>query len=945
MKWEDLSNMPPKQHLGRKRTKTQPSPRTQRIKSSTKNKSVVHSTVLKSIKANSESSLDSHSIPSTADLLPINTNDRHYVRVSKQILQYELKTKRITFTPISEQADLENSENSLPASITLDWRLVLQDSLTINDLRQGYLSLFDQVNTGMKLNPIEVNHAVRFLEYTGMHIERRRGRDYLLMETIFPEEKDKQTKLISSLINLLSLPSDTLRTAALSFFDVGLRKSSVHFTVAVAATGLVPKLFFVLKPHEIPFCDTTMEFHRHLTSIVDKFLCFSPKNIRSHLILDKANSRNRKRVPKVVEPMFRSICTYLKSLVDTSDCHSDHRSGFTLLSNMIQLRPESIIKLSSSSSSEIRRFFGEIRRKMMEEVVSLLGLASLKEAEQSLYTFCEAELDPHTDQISPIAALSWLKAFECLIGRVSEGRTISDLGVKAVMEFVCRSPCNAKLFSWADDKFGLQVRGRTITSSKLDSKALWTLFTPTQPHHAATILNGFYWFISYSFELPFMKHIWNGWFPSFTNAVDPSKLPFTSEFIPLHTKLIHLLNYILTTIGYYDHWAKSMTDELRSELDEIYLAFYSHTKDYIIHLSLHPFALDSDDKDTILDFLVQLFQSGHDKSLDKPYREELRKEMDESALSSPSPPFILTSELVFRLTAIEIMNIVDRIVALLESNSPLDDDTILRIFAFHRNVLNHIYLPRLFRQAGRTTDQYLRTLESLLSLRFDFFDRALFDCLLHTRPGTLQPTFDEWDDVDLETVGISMRMINQTAPSLASVSDRLKGFVLNFAFRSLSQTCHCAIRLHRPHLERLLAPSIDIISQYFLQPRDFEMTESRERDIIFFNFCVLCDERVIAQCFSKTGFFSHIVTRLFNYDFNTSEYILHIFIEHRVYCDRPIEDQKMIRRTIPNFLEEGWQDALEFIFVKGNGIDRADIQFKTEKMIRFFGANFCGLQR
>ncbi|KAK2943918.1 hypothetical protein BLNAU_21173 [Blattamonas nauphoetae] len=765
------------------------------------------------------------------------------------------------------------------------------------------------------------------------------------LDATFPEEKNRPTKLISSLINLLSLPSDTLRTAALSFFDVGLRKSSFHFTVAVAATGLVPKLFFVLKPHEIPLCDTTMEFHRHLTSIVDNFLDFSPESIRSHLGFDKANSRDRKRVSKVVESMYQSICSYLQYLLDTSVSRTDHRSGFSLLSNMSQFSPKTVIQLSSSSSPEIQQLFGEIQQKMMEEFVSLLGLASSSEAEQCLNTFCEAKLDPHTGQLSPVAALSWLKAFECLIGRVSEGRTISDLGVKAVMDFMCCSPCNVKLSFWTDDKFGLQVRGKTITSSKLDSKSLWALFTPTQQHHAATILSGLYWFINNLDRLPFMKHIWNRWFPSFTNAVDPSKLPFTSEFIPLHTELLQLMDNHITKIGYYDHWAKSLTDELRSELDEIYLAFYSHTKDYIVHLSLHPFALDGNDKDTILDFLIQLFQSGHDKSLDKPYREELRKEMDESALSSPSPPFILTSELVFRLTAIEIMNIVDRIVALLESNSPLDDDTILRIFAFHRNVLNHIYLPRLFRQAGRTTDQYLRTLESLLSLRFDFFDRALFDCLLHTRPGTLQPTFDVWDDVDLETVGISMRMINQTAPSLASISGRLKGFVLNFAFQSLSQTCYCVARLHQQQLEQLIAPSIDIISQYFLQPRDFEMTESRERDIIFFNFCILCDLRVIVQCFSRTGFFSRIVSRLFNHQNNTDEYPLDMIIDHHMYDRRPIEHQKMIRRTIPNFLEEGWQDALEFIFVTGKHIDCADIQFKTEKMIQFFGANFRGLQR
>ncbi|KAK2943915.1 hypothetical protein BLNAU_21170 [Blattamonas nauphoetae] len=578
---------------------------------------------------------------------------------------------------------------------------------------------------------------------------------------------------------------------------------------------------------------------------------------------------------------------------------------------------------------------------MMEEFVSLLGLASLREAQRYLVSSDETIFSRLAGQRDSMDINTWLKAFECLVVRMSEGRTISELGVKAVMDFVSRRPSRVELFSCPDDQFGLIMDRKAVSSSKFDSKALWALFTPTQPHHAATTLHAFRWFISYSFGLPFMKHIWNGWLPSFTNVVDPSKLPFTSEFIPLHTELIEFLKDHPTEMREYEKKIPcNPKDELRVELDELYLAFYSHTKDYIIHLSLHPFALDSDDNDTILDFLIPFFQSCFDNTLDKPFREELRKEMDESALSSPSPPFILTSELVFRLSDTEIMNIVDRIVALLDSNSPLDDDTILRICAFHRMQHKWVYLPDLFRKVGRSTEQYLHALESLLSLHLAYLHRAPIKYLLSTQ-WNKKPTLDEWDDVDLESVGIVMQMINQNNLSFKHASSRL----LIYAIQALQQTRHCATRVSLSQLERLIAPSVGIISRFFVQSHDFEMEQRWESETIFSYFCILCDERVIVQCFSRTGFFSHIVTRLFNFDFNTSEYPLDMIIDHHMYDRRPIKDQKTIPRTIPNFLEEGWQDALEFIFVTGKHIDRADIQFKTEKMIQFFGANFRGLQR
>ncbi|KAK2949228.1 hypothetical protein BLNAU_15831 [Blattamonas nauphoetae] len=219
-----------------------------------------------------------------AALLAINADDRQYIQISKQILQYEMKRKRITVSTISGHTHLEDVETSLPTSITSDWRLILQDSIMIDDIRRGWISLFDQVNSHPHLTPIEINHAVRFLEYTCIHIKHRNKYLNQLLETIYPEEKYRQSKLISSLINLLSLPSDTLRTAVISLLDASLWKATNNLSVTMAVTELIPQLFKILKPHEIPLNSTTMEFHRHLTSIVDYFFKFSsPESIRKHL--------------------------------------------------------------------------------------------------------------------------------------------------------------------------------------------------------------------------------------------------------------------------------------------------------------------------------------------------------------------------------------------------------------------------------------------------------------------------------------------------------------------------------------------------------------------------------------------------------------------------------------------------------------------------------------
>ncbi|KAK2943434.1 hypothetical protein BLNAU_21617 [Blattamonas nauphoetae] len=652
-----------------------------------------------------------------------------------------------------EQTHLENDEITLSTSVTPDWRVISQDSITSKDIQQGCISLFDQVDSDKRLSQTERNHAIRFLNYTGLLIEHRIYSLNDILEGAHPEEEHRTTRLLSSLINLVSLPSDPLRTAVLSFFDVGLRKSSRRFSVAVGSTGLLAQLFNVLKPHELPFNETTIEFHRHLVSIVDDILHFSsPEHIDYHL-------DSSARTAEVSEPMCQSFCSYLQSLIATPACPTDPCPGLTVLLRMTKFSPSFVLDLSLSSAPTLRKFFGQIWQQLSEELVSVLGLLSSSDAARIV--------DP-PDKNS-VDALAWTKQFEYLLGEVSKGRQFTDLGVVAVMNFLFRRPHLVRLIFCSDDTIKLKLSGQINSSSKLDSKAFWTLFTPTRPHHTALVYKVFREFMGDVDKETFLKQFWSRWFTHFVNAVDPSKLPFTADFITVHAELVKLLNEHLTEIRKFEDektrpstdsvWGfqgcgheepRQWTPELRREIDELHLEFFKQTKDYIVHLSHHPFALDEEYHDTILDFLSLLFGSDCDHRKTRSFREEVRREMDASALSSSPPPFILTSDLISPHSDPLILNIVDRIVALLTSDSSLDDDTILRICVFCKRSFGCDYLPEVFRKAGRSTEQYLHALESLLSLHVEFYDHAPIKNLLCPRHNTLQPTFDEWDDVDLD---------------------------------------------------------------------------------------------------------------------------------------------------------------------------------------------------
>ncbi|KAK2961942.1 hypothetical protein BLNAU_2998 [Blattamonas nauphoetae] len=939
--------MPPKHKLGRKRSETHSDTWSQYVHSSKSDKSIVHSTVSNSI-GDGKSSVDPHSISLTTDVLTITANDRLFIRISIQILQYELKRKRINVESMLEQAHMEGDEISLPTSIPCDWRLVLQDSITTDALQQGCLSLFEHVNSGLSLTQIDVFHAVLFLEYATMHIEHREYPHKQLLETIFPEEEKCPTKLTSALITLVCHPSDKLRAAALSFFDVGIANSSMNFSLAMATTGLLPQLFESLKPHSIPINGTTIDFHRHITSIIDKFVVCTSNNKLGLLAFQLRVRTTKDELLTIVDPIFRPFCAYLRHLLAPPVCPTDYHCGLSLLTKTKTFLYNITVSRDDILHVELQRFCDETRKIMVEEFASSLGLGMKREALHELL-FGERS---KTDE------LRWAETFENILVRLSEGKHFSDWGLEAFLKFISNRPTKARLVFRPNGTFSIEVDDRIISSFERSTKSLRTLLTHTRPDHAASILAQLLSFTCHLSSAALRKDIKSGCFSGIFSALTPSKLPFTKDFIPLHKQLVDVMDSALSRMKQIAAWR--VIDQSRRDLNRSYLSFIEQTRDYIVHLSLHPFTFVPYSYDNfVLDFLTHFFGSDFENSLTKPFREKLRKDMDTSALSSSSAPFILTSELVCRLTDDEIMNVVDRIVALLESDSPISDDTILRICAFLTNQLKSVYLPELFRMAGRSTEQYFHALNSLLSLTIDCFGPPPFDnlhplpsnsftfcpikSLLCPMPTTFEPTFDEWDDVDLATVGVVLPFVDEDRLSFNSVSLQL----LQFAAKVLPQLSHCASRLTPSQLERLLSPSIDVLFKFFVPQLPDNPKFRMDRNKTYIELSRLCEQRVIAQCLSRLGFFSRIVDGLLT-DRLFFEYQngLGIFLCQARDSSDEAPEWKTLQRTVHHFLEEGWQDVLDFLLVRKKDSDYAMFRIDNVKeMMQFLGANFhCRLK-
>ncbi|KAK2952647.1 hypothetical protein BLNAU_12475 [Blattamonas nauphoetae] len=98
------------------------------------------------------------------------------------------------------------------------------------------------------------------------------------------------------------------------------------------------------------------------------------------------------------------------------------------------------------------------------------------------------------------------------------------------------------------------------------------------------------------------------------------------------------------------------------EWTQIKISFITLTMDYLIHLSLHPFALERCKQNLILDFLALLLTFYWSSDENDQYFRDLRQKMNKAALSSPSPPIIITTELVCSLSDEETIAVLDRIV-------------------------------------------------------------------------------------------------------------------------------------------------------------------------------------------------------------------------------------------------------------------------------------------
>ncbi|KAK2941182.1 hypothetical protein BLNAU_23896 [Blattamonas nauphoetae] len=655
----------------------------------------------------------------------------------------------------------------------------------MDDLRQGCVSLFEQVNTSLDLTPIEVNHASRFLKYTEIHMKQRHPYFNELLVTIFPKTEPPHTKLTSALIKLVCHPSNTLQTVALAFIDIGLRTSSCGYLLAKVAPGFVSQLFNCLRPQEIPLNEYTIDFHRHMTSILDR--CFDHSHsddVCRDLGISQSSPRSKTLTSEIEYPIFQPFDKYLQHLLVPPICPSDYHYGKSLL---------------------------------------------------------------------------WKTTFKTFTNELDEG---------------------------------------------------------------------------------FVKHVWSDWFPGFIDAVAPSKLPFTADFESLHDQLIHMMSSRIYKIR---QSADSTKDEhSQRELDELFKSFYIPTRDYIIHLSLNPFALVTLFRNSpILSFLERLFQPDSKHSLDKHFREDAKKVMDASALALSSPPFILTSQLVCRLTDDEIINIVDRIVALLESDSPLDDDTILRIRTVYYNHLSGVYLPDLFRKAGRSTEQYFHTFKCLLSLPINCLNLSPISCLLHRKQKQRQPTFDEWNEVDLEAVSFIIQTIKDLNLSSSNSFLDINSTLFFFVTHIVPQISPCAKRLNQSQLERLIVPSIDILSEYYFHRGSSDYVDKNCQEIVFSEINRLCEQCIITMCLSRIGFFSRLISGLLNDRTSLAcESCLDIFIHPTRSSGRERADTKKHRRTVPHFLEEGLQDALEFMFVRKKSEDTLKCPVaRVNRMMLSHGSN------
>ncbi|KAK2946699.1 hypothetical protein BLNAU_18371 [Blattamonas nauphoetae] len=489
------------------------------------------------------------------------------------------------------------------------------------------------------------------------------------------------------------------------------------------------------------------------------------------------------------------------------------------------------------------------------------------------------------------------------------------------------------------------MKNEIVSSSKHEVRSLWALLTPNQPQHAIAQITITQFVVKYWIStVDQVTHFWIGWLSRFLNAVNPSKLPFTPQYFSLHAHLVDLLDDIIDLIQKCENVFSFLKPTInRKTLKKCCLSFLNLSKEFLIHLSHNIFADHPDDGYTINYFLSKVMRFDLKTPTTTAFRQNLKQEMISSALASSSPPFILTAELVCPLTDSETIDVVNRIVCLLDSDSSLDDDTILRICVFiSRHDFRNLQLA--FRNTGRPKEQYLHAFVSFVSLHIESFDEAPIQSLLSPRQNDRQqPTLDEWDEVDLETVRIVMRMKEQNQLSINTESDKFEELFIKFVLHSLKQVRHCATRLTQTQLEHLITPSIDCLSTYFRQHHETLITNKQQWEEVFTNVCFLCNQPVVARAITKTGIFVRFMNDLtIGYKLSSSMRILICLFNNTMNEEVSIETRRMWRREgFPTIGEEGLEDTLEFMLSKKpNTFTPNLIKNQTQCVLIDFGANF-----
>ncbi|KAK2956973.1 hypothetical protein BLNAU_8048 [Blattamonas nauphoetae] len=810
-------------------------------------------------------------------------------------MQYELRRRRLHLEPNSDRLHLVGGEIHLQHSITSDWRVVSQDSINDDDLRKGCVSLFEQIDSGLELSSSEVNYAIRFLEYTTMSFQDGRRSSFDFFNATHVGCRPPEV-ISSSLLKIISYPSETLRAATLAFFSTLFSGWSSRLTLDVAHTDFFPNLISFLKPHEIPFGDATMDFHRHVTNIlinfIDKLLFFSPQEL----------------ISESIPTILQAFCPYLRHLVAHPAFFPWKHLWMTFDSILQQF--EEIINdmVYFSSHPELVHFVDEMKNTLSEELASLIGLADQQGTAKCLLF----------GRLDSVSTSVWVKGFEWY-----------------------------PRLRFADDgTYTIRENDELVSSSKLDVRSLMALLTPTQPQHATLILTATHVVSKWINTFDRIKHFWNGWLSHFLKAVDPSHLPFTPQYHSLHALLVEVMRNIIYSFEKCEPDSEfSQPTITQSELEKYCLTFLTLSKEYLVHLSHNAYALHPQSQPTIYDLPSEVMRFDLKTPTTEAFRRELKEEMISSALASSSPPFILTAELVCALSDCETMDVVDRIVGLLDRDCSLDDSTILRMCVFIDGH-NTRSLQLAFRNTGRTKEEYLHAFESFLSLHIESFKHAPIRSLLSSRRDNHEPTLEEWDEADLETVPIVVRMRKQNKLSIDTDSENFDALFVNFVLGSLQQARRCATRLTRTQLERLIAPSIDCLNEsYQLHRLSFSIYHDKWTKVFRGIFSV-CDQPVVAHAFNKTGFFCRVVNNI----------TLCVELPWSIGpLSKMMDDMKrkrfdsetgrmLIRGGLSTIGGEGLEDAIEFVqFMKTIESSDKKIKNQARDIHLFFGVNLPAL--